>query len=265
MTRLRRLVWFTLSLALVSLFLSAVVRLWIDLPWWTVFRRCVSVSTAVVLWLVIRYVPGESLSSLGLGSWRPGRRQIAQGALLGVGVLLALGMAYLATGVCRVAIHPDALRVWRVLLSFIPLAGLIAFLEELVFRGFVLQQLLAWSKPLAIAGSSAAYALVHLKTTLVWPNSGFELVGLFILGWVLALSRLSTGQLYVAIGLHAALAYGARVNKLLIAFTESSPQWLVGTSRLVNGVTAWLALLGVGWIVARWAKPLSGVKTEGGP
>ncbi|MEK7214709.1 MAG: CPBP family intramembrane glutamic endopeptidase, partial [Chloroflexota bacterium] len=129
---------------------------------------------------------------------------------------------------------------------------LVGGLEELIFRGYLLRQLLACSQPLAVAGSSAAYALVHLRPNPVWPSSGLELAGLFILGCVLAASVLRTKQLYLAIGLHASLAYWARTNKLLIDFTAPPElQWLTGTNRLINGVAAWCALAGIGWWMTR--------------
>ena len=80
-------------------------------------------------------------------------------------------------------------------------------------------------------------------------RSALQLGGLFLLGEVLSLSYLRTGQLYLPMGLHAVLAYGVRVNKLLIEFTDLSLSWLVGTSRLVNGLASWVMLLGIGGIV----------------
>jgi len=250
---LRRLVWFTMSIAAVSALVSLFLTIWIDVSWWKVFRRSVSVSAAIVLWLFIKYTPGLSFRSLGFGPWRAGKRQVLDGLVLGCGLVLLVGTLYLVTGACRIAVHPDTLRVWRTLLGFLPAAGLIAILEESIFRGFVLQQLLVCSRLVAAAGSSAAYALVHLKPNLMWPHSAFELTGLFILGWVLTISVFRTNQLYVAIGLHASLAYWARVNKLLIEFPDLSLQWLVGTSRLVNGVAVWVALLVLGGVIA-WRK-----------
>jgi hypothetical protein len=82
-----------------------------------------------------------------------------------------------------------------------------------------------------------------------------ELAGLFFLGFVLAFSYLRTQQLYVAVGLHASLAYGARVNKLLVTVSDPSLAWLTGTSRLVNGLLGWAVLAGIGGIIARWARP----------
>jgi hypothetical protein len=46
------------------------------------------------------------------------------------------------------------------------------------------------------------------------------------------------------------LAYGARVNKLVLAI-DPSITWLTGTSRLINGVVSWVVLLGLGVLVWR--------------
>jgi len=170
---------------------------------------------------------------------------------------LGVGAVYLLTGICRIDVNPDTVKVVRTLTTFVPGALLVAVLEELVFRGYVLQQLLACSRVLAVVGSSAAYALVHLKPDPVWPGTALELVGLFILGCVLVFAALRTRQLYLPIGLHASLAYLARTNKLLIEFPDAPLAWLVGTSRLVNGVIPWLALVGLGWAVSRGGEGVS--------
>jgi len=108
------------------------------------------------------------------------------------------------------------------------------------------------STPLAVTVSSTLYAVVHLKTPEWTFLTALELGGLFLLGCLLAFCYLRTQQLYLAIGLHASLAYGARLNKLLIEFSDPSMAWLVGTSRLINGVASWIALLVIGAAIAWW-------------
>ena len=246
----KRLMLFTLGIAVLAAGISGVVHPWTGLTWWKVFRRSVSIAAACMLVVMMRR-QGQPIRTLGLGAWQAGKRDVGRGLVWGFGAVALVGALYLATPWCRIEVHPDAARVWRTVLLFIPGAGLVAVLEELVFRGYVLQQLMSCSKGLAVAGSSAAYALVHLRPNPEWPASGFELTGLFLLGWVLALSVLRTKQLYLAIGLHASLAYAARVNKLLVEFADPSVQWWLGTSRLVNGLGAWAALAGLGWMIHR--------------
>ena len=236
----------------ISLFLSLMAMPWVDFSWWRTFRRCVSIAAAASLWLSVRMVEGRPLRSYGFTAIAGvGKRQWCVGVLLGLGAVGLMLGAYLAGGVCQVSIHPDHAKFWRTVLGFVPAAALIGVLEELVFRGFILQHLLSWSRPVAIVATSAVYAAVHLRTTAALALATWlEMGGLFLLGVVLALSYLRTRQLYFAVGLHAALAYGARVNKLLLSFPDpSTAAWLVGTNRLVNGLVGWVGLLGLGALV----------------
>lgn len=256
---LRRLGIFLCSIALLAGLASWILRFWIDLSWWRIFRRCVSLAAALALLAFARRDRDSSFRSLGLGDFQRGRGQFGAGLAIGFGVVLAIVAGYLALGVCRISVYPDTARVIRVVLTFLPIAGLVALLEELVFRGFVMRQLMIFSSWGATFLSSLAFALVHLRTHLVWPGTMLEVIGLFLLGVVLSLSYFRTGQrLYLAIGLHAGLAYCSRVIKLLFEFTEPSLAWLVGTSRLVNGLVGWAVLVGMGaWLVwwgPRWGR-----------
>ena len=248
---------FGLSVLLISLLLAALVAPWASLSWWKVLRRCVSIAAALSLWLCIRKFEGRSFRAYGLGAWRGpggGKRQLLFGLMLGLGTLgLMLGVG-LAGGAVRFEVTPDRVRLWWTVLGFVPVAALVSVLEELVFRGVLLQRLMACSIPLAVGLSSACYALVHLKAHELTAETARELGGLFLLGVVLAASYLRTRQLYLAIGLHAGLAYGARINKLVIAFADPSDGWLTGTTRIVDGMVGWAALAGIGGCVLWWTR-----------
>lgn len=256
---------FGLSVFLISLVISLVALPWVHLSWWKTFRRCASIAAAISLIVFIKRVERRSFRSYGLIPHGAGRRQFVVGLLLGfvgLGFLMALG---LLTGACRFDLTPDTARLWRTIIGFVPAAVAVGILEELVFRGFILQHLLVLSQPIAVIGSSALYAIVHLKITEITGQTWLELGGLFLLGSVLAVSYLLTRQLALPIGLHAVLAYGARVNKLLLEFTNQELSWLVGTSRLINGLASWIALLGIGGMIVWWARrsqPQGGVRHE---
>lgn len=242
---------------LISVALSLAVLPWVDLSWWKIFRRCVSIGAALSVWLCARF-ERRSLRSYGLSSGRAGKSDVLFGLFLGLGMLGLMLLLGLASGACRIDVTPDRMKLWRTLIGFLPAAVLVSVLEELVFRGVILQHLFVFSKPVAVAASSALYAIVHLKNSALTLGTWLELGGLFLLGSVLALSYLVTHQLYLAIGLHGALAYGARVNKLVIGIPETPLSWLVGTSRLVNGLVGWLAVLGIGGIIVWWARRVHG-------
>lgn len=254
----RAVVCFGLCVVGIAGLLSLVVSPWLDLSWWKVFRRCASIAAALSLWCCARWLMGRSLRSYGFLVPRVGKRELLFGCLLGCGALVLLFAVYLALGACRIEVTPDRAKLWRTVLTFIPAAAVISVLEELVFRGYLFQHLLSCSRPLALVVSSLLYAVVHLKAPTLHLSMWLELGGLFLLGATLAVSYLATSQLYVAIGLHAVLAYGARVNKLFIQFSDPGLSWLVGTNRLVNGLIGWAVLAGMGGLIVWWARSSRG-------
>ena len=245
---------FGASTALLGLLFSLLAAPFVDLTLWLIFRRCASIAAALSLWLVARW-QGRSVASYGLSAPSQGGKAVLSGLLLGaLGLAVLLG-AELALGACRIQITPDRLKLWRTVIGFLPAALLVSVLEELVFRGLILQHLLNCSKPLAVAVSSVLYSVVHLKTATLSPGLWLELGGLALLGAVLSLSYLRTGRLFAAVGMHTVMAYAARVNKLVIAFPNSPLNWLIGTNRLVNGIAGWLVLCGIAVVITRWSRP----------
>ena len=244
---------FTVCVLFLSFILSLLALPWVNLPWWRIARRCVSIAAVLSLWVCLRRFEHRPLRCYGFAATGgAGKRQFALGLLLGVGACAAILALGFLCRVYRIDVVSDRLRLWRVMVTFAPAAVLIGFIEEIVFRGFLLQHLLAWSTRAAVALTSLAYAAVHVKT-LGWSlSTGLELAGLALLCALLALSYLRTGQLYLAIGLHAALAYGVRVGKLFIDYPEPPAAWLFGTSRVINGVVSWMVLLGISGLVLLW-------------
>ena len=245
-----------LCVVAVAAVLSLSALPWFHLSWWQIFRRCVSIASALSLWFCIRYFEHRSIRSYGLAAQGAWKRQFFFGLFLGLGVLGLLLQIGLASGACWLEAIPDHLS-WLKILGFLPVAVLISVLEELAFRGFLLQQLMASSTSVAVIASSALYSLVHLKSS-EWTAATFlQLGGLFLLGCVLCFSYLRTRQLYLSIGLHASLAYGAGVNKIFVGFRapgDTPLDWLIGTSRLVNGLASWAALIVIAAVVAWWTR-----------
>lgn len=253
-TSLILLAQFALLVVSISFFLSLIALPLTDLSWLQTFRRCVSIASAISLWIMIKRVQRLSFSAYGLSSWHQGRWEFGLGILLGLSALVGILAVGLLTNSCAVDLIPDSAKLWRTVLGFIPAAVLVGILEELVFRGFIFQQLRNFSAPAGFTISSILYAVVHLKhpswTVMVW----MELFGLFFLGMLLCYCVWVTKRLWLSIGLHASLAYGARVNKLLLYLSDVSREWLVGTSRLVNGVAAWVVLAAIAVVIAFWAQ-----------
>jgi uncharacterized protein len=154
-------------------------------------------------------------------------------------------------------------------------AGIVALLEEALFRGALLsafRQSLSWNG--AVVLSSGIYALVHFfqrpaePQTIHW-HTGLRVLGemlrgfidlgqlipgfinLFIAGLILGLARKRTGLLYFPIGLHAGWifwlkSYGAVTDQAL-----NTQTWIWGTRKLIDGWAASAVLMLTLWLVLR--------------
>ena len=128
---------------------------------------------------------------------------------------------------------------------------LLATLEEAVFRGVLLEQLLR-SFPssrayaaLAIVVSSAAFASVHFFRPAdgkpVWQMA----YGYFIAGCVFGLAYVVGGRaLWLPIVVHAVAVFGVEVMRLYTVYV--APRWLIGLPELPqSGLLGSLFMLGV--------------------
>jgi membrane protease YdiL (CAAX protease family) len=129
--------------------------------------------------------------------------------------------------------NPEALidlGILRTLGLTLGLAGAIGAVEELIFRGFLFQELGdAWGLMPGAIASSVIFALLHL----VWEGrAGLgSLPGLFLMGIVLVLARwVDGGQLGLAWGLHAGWVWVAANLESLpeLQGTGKVPRWVTG-------------------------------------
>jgi hypothetical protein len=147
--------------------------------------------------------------------------------------------------------HDKATRHRKLLRRFIgpwPLATL----EEAVFRGVLLEQLLrsfpqsAFYTALAIALSSAVFASTHFikrpdASRPVWQPA----YGLFIIGCLFGLAYVVGGRsLWLPIAMHGAAVFGIEVMRLYLVY--QGPPWLLGYSEFPqSGLLGSLLVLGV--------------------
>lgn len=142
------------------------------------------------------------------------------------------------------------------------LALLVSGVEELVFRGFLVNQFLHIHSPwVAAIGASLLFALLHG----IWdgPSVVPQLPGLWLLGMVLVLARLTNdGSLGLAIGLHGGWVWGLTsldVSQML-HYSEHRPLWLTGLNGQplagVLGIALLLATASVIWGSSYFTSPL---------
>ena len=165
----------------------------------------------------LQLVGGLSAGDLGLRSTHlPLALGVTFALWLGVNLLQ---MAYALGKHIPVAVNPDWEKLGAPRMLGILLGQILgnALFEEIMFRGFLFQQmrlrlLRAGRKPitalmLGLGTSQAIFAAIHvpLRLKLGMPLSALptELALLFMLGVLLALLYWRTGNLFVAVGIHA--------------------------------------------------------------
>ncbi|HEY9892421.1 MAG TPA: type II CAAX endopeptidase family protein [Candidatus Sericytochromatia bacterium] len=140
---------------------------------------------------------------------------------------------------------------------FLPILFLglgIGAIEELIFRGFLLNTLAKdYSVWIAAAISSIIFALLHL----VWEQQETlpQLPGLWLMGMVLVLARqVDGGSLGLAWGLHTGWIWGLTCldTAALLSYTDQGPIWMTGLGKKpLAGVAGIFCLLMTG-IFLQW-------------
>ncbi len=147
------------------------------------------------------------------------------------------------------------------LLISLPIAAVLALVEESMFRAFMMRYL-RWNSSLlttvfAILFSSFIFALVHNLTDLLgWlePKMIRLFIGLFVLGAMLSVVYISTGSLFCAAGLHAGFLFVEHARRYThsVAFTGDH-WWMAVDGDVRTAPITWLlfALIGLGIFLVR--------------
>ena len=107
----------------------------------------------------------------------------------------------------------------------------VGFAEELIFRGWLLEELKKqFGLKKAIIGQAFIFSIVHIGFDLPFLQMLSILSGLFLLGILLSLIRLKDkNSLWGCIGLHGGLVgLWFITNNGLLEISKNSPKWLVG-------------------------------------
>lgn len=184
-----------LLLALYLLIITIISRLSLDT--YTQFTFLL-LSGAALVWLFRKFVDGSDFMSLGL-AWTGSGNYALTGFLTAIS-LLGTGTCILAAtgGVEWINYQFDA----NAFFMSMALMMMVAFTEELVFRGYVLTNLKQNLQPhVALLISAALFAIFHGAN----PNTSWlALLNIFIAGVLLGINYVFTGNLWFGIALHFA-------------------------------------------------------------
>lgn len=205
------------------------------------------VTQASLLAIILCYPALRREPTLGyyadLLPWSRTALQGVQGAAMSILFLCTLYGVWIATDCLRVSIHQSRRRWMRRLLLLVPTACFGALVEELLFRGVVMGDLLStpWiPRTLAVGLSVLVFAGAHYVRNV---KRRWTMFGHLMLGLLLCLAYLETGNLWLPVGLHAggiAVIMGTRPF-----FRYRGPAWITGASIFPFAGVAGLAGLGV--------------------
>lgn len=175
--------------------------------------------------------------------WSRTALQGVQGAAMSILFLCALYTAWIATDRLRVSVHQSRRRWMRRLVLLLPTACFGAFVEELLFRGVVMSDLLLapWMpRSLAVGLSVLVFAGAHYVRSV---KRRWTIFGHLMLGLLLCLAYLETETLWLPLGLHAggiAMIMGTR------PFVRyRGPAWITGASIFPFAGAVGIAGLGI--------------------
>ena len=198
----------------------------------------IAAAATPAVYLARRWIDKKSFVSLGLNLDKRGVADTLVGFLLsgvmaGTVFWIMLAMGFI-DNLQITAIGPSAIAA---LASSLFVMALVGFWEELVFRGYILQNMAeGMGMKVAVLVSCAIYALVHS----VNPNAGMLSTAIIaVFGYLRIYGYLTTGQLWLSIGMHTGwnffqatvfgfAASGHTEEWLLFTHESNAAKWLSG-------------------------------------
>ena len=223
-------------------------------------------------WAAMRWSAEQPWAALGICRPNP-QEQAAPAAALLKGLLIAAGLLTVITTVLLI----EGSGHWRGEVDGSHLANAVllclgvGFAEELIFRGWLWAELnqMMGSRRGAVAQASI-FSLVHTRFNLGLGAMSGLLIGLFLLGMILARQRQADqSSLWGCIGLHGGLVAGwFLLQSGLLQLSTSAPSWLVGpggsSPNPLGGAVGLISLLILLLIqrtaVAKAARPATGAR-----
>ncbi len=218
-------------------------------PFHRYFSRCIQISALLMLWPAFRWIGIRRLGELGLERNSLWRRDLLVGLGIALVPVLALAAGYLAFDVYDFKKSLPLAGGLRILAT----AGVVAILEEFLFRGVLLGLCLRSMRPAAaVLLSASVFAIVHFlkvaksasepavtwvsgfaqlpqafSSAPPWPLLGWGLLALLIAGILLAIVTLRTRSLFLAIGIHGGWILGQQGLQWAAKFRIKPPDSLL--------------------------------------
>jgi membrane protease YdiL (CAAX protease family) len=213
----------------------------LPLPLLTLSAVASLLAVVVITWAFRRFLDRDTLLGLGLQRSKRWQREIGTGLALGLLLMAFIFGLEWTLGWVRVqgfAWHRQPpMTLIGILLGYASFYILVAFSEELAFRGYILQNLREeWGTLVALLASSFLFALLHGLNPHFTP---LALMGIALAGVFMAYGYLVTGSLWLPIAFHFAWNFaqgplfsfpvsGLASEGLLLVERADSPSLITG-------------------------------------
>ncbi|TGK49200.1 CPBP family intramembrane metalloprotease [Leptospira kanakyensis] len=219
------------------------------------FSKILSRTTTVVLFISLiwfrKKIDKKSIQSLGLENFSINKHQLWIGFLAGILSLSLVVVVKIFFGVSTLA--PKTWELFDLIkcLYFLGAVFCIAFVEELFFRGYLLQ---SWIGDLGEKKAAVYTSLFFSLTHFIRPISDpmifvSEFIGLFLVGYILSLAWIYTRKLYLSIGIHAGWVYVVKMQPYFVDSIPHDNHLVFGGERLVSGGISWMFMILFVWFL----------------
>lgn len=253
----------------ISIFVGVLAILWLPLalPIYWLLREdsnLASILTMALLFVELlffwrfwgRLVHGEEhiFARYGLVKSRRNAREFFQGLAIGWWLCLGLFITEAFFGWIKV-VNPEVNLIRIVSEGLLSATG-IALAEELLFRGWLLDELQRdYGKKNCMLVTALVYAVAHfLKPIEEIIRTAVTFPALVLLGIALVLAKYKHGdRLGTSIGIHAGLVWGYYIVNVgqLIEYTNQVPVWVTGIDgNAIAGVMGLVFLSGLTWVMS---------------
>ena len=196
-----------------------------------VFEYSGLVIVIILIWLFMKFIDKQPLIEIGFQT--QGRlKEINYGILFGL-FIMAFAFVFLST-IGEIVFLSYSLDFNQILLSIALFIG-VSFFEEIIFRGYMLKNLLESFNPfVALLISSLFFSLIHASN----PNvTSLGLCNIFLAGIFLGVSYVFTKNLWFPIALHFSwnffqAMFGFKVSGL---DSYSIIEFMIPDNNMING------------------------------
>lgn len=206
------------------------------------------------LWGQRVYQQPRILRHYGLERSARNGRDLLQG--LGIGVVLVFALFGVQAGWGWIVWLPIRASLARIIIEGAVVAIAVGFAEELLFRGWLLDELQRDYRPhVALWANATLFAVLHfIKPLPDIIRTLPQFPALMILGLTLVWARACQQRLGLPIGLHAGLIWGYYIINVgqLIEYSGQVPDWITGVDRNPLAGLMGLVFLGVLAVWMRW-------------